>query len=123
MDKEGDYIISTIQSNRPLNCDENENDIENDNESENESDNESDKENNKDNKNIKQINSVDSISEDESEEKENDSDENLDEHKDLLTNYMKYQNIIVETKEDEYEGGLKLKIELFLNNPTVKNII
>ena len=119
MDKDGEYIISTIQSNRPLNCDENENNSENDNESDN--DNDSEKENN--NNNIKQLKSVDSISEDE-EEKENESDEqNIDEEKELLTNYIKYQNIIVETKEEEYEEGLKLKIELFLNNPTVKNII
>ena len=119
MDKDGEYIISTIQSNRPLNCDENENNSENNNESDN--DNDSEKENN--NNNIKQLKSVDSISEDE-EEKENESDEqNIDEEKELLTNYIKYQNIIVETKEEEYEEGLKLKIELFLNNPTVKNII
>ena len=121
MDKDGEYIISTIQSNRPLNCD----DIEKKNDNESESDSESEKvpKNQKKN-NVKEIKSVDSISEDEEDEKENESDDdNLEEEKELLTNYIKYQNIIVETKEDEFEGGLKLKIELFLNNPIVKNII
>ena len=36
---------------------------------------------------------------------------------------MKYQNIIVDSKEEEFEESLQLKIELFLNNPKVKNII
>ena len=121
MDKDGEYIISTIQSNRPLNCD----DVEKKNDNESESDSESEKvQKNQKKNNVKEIKSVDSISEDEEDEKENESDDdNLEEEKELLTNYIKYQNIIVETKEDEFEGGLKLKIELFLNNPFVKNII
>ena len=121
MDKDGEYIITTVQSNRPLNCDdiENKNDNDNDNESESDSDREKVK-----NNNVKEIKSFNSISQDEEDERENESDEdNLEEEKELLTNYIKYQNIIVETKEDEFEGGLKLKIELFLNNPFVKNII
>ena len=97
MDKEGDYIISTIQSNRPLNLEENENENE-----------------------VKQGNALNT----EGAESENEEEEDfLDEEKELLTNYIKYQNIIVEKKEDEFEIGWKLRLELFLNNYICKNII
>ena len=101
MDKEEEYIIPTIQSNRPLNIDESVNE----------------------NEDEKEIKSNDVILENEEQEFEEEEEDFVDDEKELLTNYIKYQNIIVDSKEDEYEDGLKLKIELFLNNPTVKNII
>ena len=57
------------------------------------------------------------------EENENEDEDKIDENEELLSNYMKYQNIIVDSKEEEFEESLQLKIELFLNNPKVKNII
>ena len=107
MDKEGEYIIPTIQSNRPLNLEENESDKYNENEDEKEN----------------EIKSNANISNSEEEESEENNDEFYDEEKDLLNNYIKYQNIIVETNEEEFEDSWKLKIELFLNNPTFKTII
>ena len=122
MDKEGEYIINTIQSNRPLNIEENENENENENDIENNIENE-ENEHNIINENMNEIKS-DVISSSNEEKEHEEEDEYLDEEEEeLLNNYMKYQNIIVDTKEDEFEMGLKLKIELFLNNPTVKNII
>ena len=100
MNKDEEYIISTVQSNRPLNLDENEN-----------------------NEDEKEIKSNHSISEKEEQECEEEDEDIFDEGKELLTNYIKYQNIIVETKEEEFEESWKLKIELFLNNSTVKNAI
>ena len=122
MDKEGEYIINTIQSNRPLNIEENENENENENDIENNIENE-ENEHNIINENMNEIKS-DVISSSNEEKEHEEEDEYLDEEEEeLLNNYMKYQNIMVDTKEDEFEMGLKLKIELFLNNPTVKNII
>ena len=91
MDKDEEYIISTVQSNRPLKIDENDN-----------------------NEDEKEIKSNQSISEKEEPECDDDEDDDIfDEGKELLTNYIKYQNIIVETKEEEFEESWKLKIELF----------
>ena len=104
MDKEGEYIITTNQSNNPLNLEENQNmnyNIKEDS---------------------KELKSNDSMTENEEASFE-EEDENYDDERELLTNYIKYQNIIVDTNEDEFEEGWKLKIELFLNNPSVKNII
>jgi len=94
MDKDEEYIITTIRSNRPLNSGENDN-------------------------NIKTNNALNN----ELVESENEKDEDIyDEEKKLLTNYIKYQNI-VEKKEEEFEIGWKLRLELFLNNSKVKNFI
>ena len=88
MDKEEEYIIPTIQSNRPLNIDESVNE----------------------NEDEKEIKSNDVILENEEQEFEEEEEDFVDDEKELLTNYIKYQNIIVDSKEDEYEDGLKLKI-------------
>ena len=123
MDKEGDYIINTIQSNRPLNIEENENENENEIENENDIENNIENEHDNINENMNEMKSDEILSSNEEKEHEEEEDYYDEEDEELLNNYMKYQNIIVDTKEDEFEVGLKLKIELFLNNPKVKSII
>ena len=102
MNQDEDYIISTIQSNRQMLTEENNNIIE---------------ENNK----LKSIKSIKLI---ENEKEEDSEDEDiLDEEKELLNNYLKYQNIIVEKKEEEDKENFKQKLELFLNDTLIKTII
>ena len=99
MNQNEDYIISTIQSNRPMITEENDEDGE-------------------------EINKKKSIKLLELEkEEESEDDDILDEEKELLNNYIKYQNIVVEKKEEEDKENFKQRLEQFLNDTYIRNII
>ena len=101
MDEQNEeYIISNIQTNRPMITEENEEKIEDINKK----------------KSIKLI-------EIEKDEEESEDDDILDEEKELLNNYIKYQNIVVEKKDEEDKENFKQKLEQFLNETFIKNII
>ena len=101
---EDDYILSTIQTNRPMIVEE--------------ENNKNIEENNNSNNKIKSIKLIENEKEEESE-----VDDILDEEKELLNNYIKYQNIIVEKKEEEDKENFKQKLEQFLNDTFIKTII
>ena len=98
MEHDDEYIISSIPTNRPLNAEENKN--------------------TDDNNKIKSIKLIEN-------EKEEDSDDSniIDEEKELLNNYLKYQNIVVEKKDEEDKANFQQQLEQFLNEPIVKTII
>ena len=93
MNQDEEYIISALPTNRPMISEENE-----------------------DNNKIKSIKLFEN-------EKEESEDDILDEEKELLNNYLKYQNLVVEKKEEEDKESLKQKIEQFFNDTLVKSII